>query len=133
MAKRIVGIVLVVFGSLFLIGAIAVVAIFGFSGKATSPEKTVNGNGRAVVWDIGKIKSGVQIGRLVNSLTLDVRSVKGSPVFIGIGKLEDVNRYLTDVAADRVTTTNFTSGQLATLPQPGTTIPPPRATRRFGS
>ena len=104
-AAKVVGIVLIVVGSLASIAAIALIVVFGPGGRLDSGAHQVATSAVAVVSDISKIQNVDQIVSVVGrpQIQLDVSGGNSSGIFIGIGRTSDVDRYLAGVATDQVT------------------------------
>lgn len=127
-----IGITMIVLGGLALVGAGGLLAVFGLDNTATSPTFRVTGNGRAVIWGTGAIRSGTPLpARYTSTISLHVRA-GDKDVFVGIGPQNQVARYLAGAATDRATSVGWPARVVVTTPQPGQAVPPPPISRRSG-
>lgn len=124
MTAIIVGATLVVIG--FLTGASGgvLLALFGSDTAIGSGQHPVSTPTSALITDLGAISDTNQLGLFDTHPTLHL-SATGStrtPVFIGIGPSDQVDRYLTGVQTDRVTDFDLSPYFLDTTRQNGDTV-----------
>ena len=100
----IVGAVIIVSGFLTAISGGALLALFGSDRVLSSGEHQVSTPTTALVADLGRITNVDGFQYLMGSPTLHVTAENDAegPIFIGIGRADEVDRYLADVSTDRV-------------------------------
>lgn len=122
------GIALCVIGFFTSISGVVLLALVGPDGRFTV-ESTAVSSTHALVFDAISIRSLPTSGGLAVTLDLDVRS-SGNTAFVGVGPTADVQRYLDDVAFDRVIQVNWAGG-VRTEEVEGTRVPSPPADEGF--
>ena len=95
-AAIVVGAVLLVAGFLTAASGAALLAVFSSDGKVTSEQHMLSTPTTALVADLGEIRAAADLGEVSGPPTLHVTtdSGEGTPVFVGIARTEDVERYL---------------------------------------
>ncbi len=121
----IVGAVIIVSGFLTAISGGALLALFGSDRVLSSGEHRVSTPTTALVADLGKITNVDGFQYVTGSPTLHVTAdnVGEGPVFIGIGRVDEVDRYLADVATDRVADLELSPFELNTVRHDGSGTP----------
>ena len=101
----IVGAVIIVSGFLTAISGGALLALFGSDRVLNSGEHRVSTPTTALVADLGRITDVDGFQYVMGSPTLHVTAENDAegPIFIGIGRADEVDRYLAGVSTDRVT------------------------------
>ncbi len=132
-AAKVVGIVLIVIGSLTSIAAIALIVVFGPGGRLDSGAHQVATSAAAVVSDISKIQNVDNVVSVVGrpQIRLDVSGGNTSGIFIGIGRTADVDTYLAGVATDQVTDVGVRPFELTVDRMPGRATAASPAAQKF--
>ena len=101
----IVGAVIIVSGFLTAISGGALLALFGSDRVLSSGEHRVSTPTTALVADLGRITDVDGFQYVMGSPTLHLKADNDAegPIFIGIGRADEVDRYLAGVSTDRVT------------------------------
>jgi len=117
----IVGAVIIVSGFLTAISGGALLALFGSDRVLSSGEHRVSTPTSALVADLGRITNVDDFQYVTGSPTLHVTAENAGegPVFIGIGRADEVDRYLADVATDRVDDLELSPFELNTVRHDG--------------
>jgi hypothetical protein len=136
MVKRVVVIVvaalLLMGGGVAAIGGGVLMALFGTDSTLTSGVHRVSTPTSALVTALDDIKDTNGFGTTVDKPTLHVSIPNADrPVFIGIGRAADVDRYLAGTAVDKVTDLDVDPFRLTTVRQNGTVQPTPPAEQTF--
>ena len=132
-AAKVIATLLIVLGFLTASAAIALIYLFGTASRLDSGAHQVAGAGSAVVTDIARIQSTNEIVVLTGwpVVSLSASGGNASGLFIGIGRSEDVDRFLSGVALDRVTDIGIHPFQLNLSPVPGSTRATPPGAENF--
>lgn len=103
-AAIIVGTVLAASGFLTAVSGGVLLAMFGDGRPISSDAHTISTSSSAIVSDIGHIQNVQGWEFLTGSPTLHIsaQNVTDSGVFVGVGPADDVERYLDNVATERV-------------------------------
>ncbi len=100
-------------------------------GFFTTSSQRFASTGRALATRDLSVANGTPQGLADNDLaTLRVRATSvdpAKPVFIGIARASDVDRYLAGVAHDRITNVDLDPFRVTYLPRPGSRVPQPPA------
>jgi len=136
MVKKVVVIViaalLLLGGGVAAIGGGVLMALFGTDSTLTSGVHRVSTPTSALVTALDDIKDTNGFGTTVDKPTLRVSiPTADHPVFIGIGRAADVDRYLAGAAVDKVTDLDVDPFRLKTVRQNGTVQPTPPAEQTF--
>src|SRR6266496_792702 len=128
MVKKVVVIViaalLLLGGGVAAIGGGVLMALFGTDSTVTSGVHRVSTPTSALVTALDDIKDTNGFGSTVDRPTLRVSIPNADhPVFIGIGRAADVDRYLAGAAVDKVTDLDVDPFRLKTVRQDGTAQP----------
>ena len=101
----VVGAVIIVSGFLTAISGGALLALFGSDRVLSSGQHQVSTPTSALVADLGRVTDIDGFQYLTGSPTLHVTADNEAdgPIFIGIGRADEVDRYLAGVSTDRVT------------------------------
>lgn len=123
----------VAIGSLTTLGALALLVLFGPSGTldpgAFPPISTPTA---AVVVDPGTVTDSAGVARVLGEPTVRVSATAdGTPVFVGIGRAVDVDRYLNGVATDVVAVGADGSVPTGLDRQPGQALAAPPTAQTF--
>ena len=132
-AAKVVGTLLIVLGFLTASAAVALIVVFGTAGRLDSGSHQVAGSGSAVITDIAEIQNTNSVGAITGWPVVAASASGGnaSGVFIGIGRSEDVERFLAGVASDRVTDIGFRPFELELSHVPGSTRATPPGAEKF--
>lgn len=136
MVKRVVVIVIAVLllvgGGVAAIGGGLLMTLFGSDNTLTSGVHRVSTTTSALVTALDDIKDTNGFGATVDKPTLRISVASADhPVFIGIGRAADVDRYLAGAAYDKVTDLEVDPFRLKTVRQDGTSRPAPPAEQTF--
>ena len=133
LTAKIVGILLSVIGFLTASAAIALIAVFGPAGRLDSGPHPVASVGSAVVLDVTKIQNTDGVANLTGwpVITGSAAGADTKRPFIGIGRSEDVDRYLAGVAIDRVEDFSLRPFELTLSSVPGVRAATPPAAQDF--
>ncbi len=123
--RIVVGAVIIVSGFLTAVSGGALLALFGSDRALSSGEHRVSTPTSALVADLGTITDVDGFEYVTGSPTLQVsaRNVGDGPVFIGVGRADDVDRYLAGIATDRVSDLEVSPFQLDTVRHDGAGTP----------
>ncbi len=115
------GTILIVVGGLAAAASIALIALFGTAGRLDSGPHQIASSGAAVVSDVSKIQNTRGVGAVTGwpALHLSAGGGNASGIFVGIGRSDDVDRYLAGVAVDQVTDLNLRPFELTVTRKPG--------------
>lgn len=132
-AAIVVGTVLAASGFLTAVSGGVLLAMFGDGQPINSGEHTISTAHSAVVSDIGHIDNLHGWEFLTGSPTLHIsaQNVTDSGVFVGVGPTDDVERYLDDVAVDRVVDLELSPFDLRTRTDNGSVNAEPPAHESF--
>ena len=98
------GAAVAVLGALLAIAGGAVLAAFGTDGRLSTGHHDFSTPTRALVSEAASIDTAGAPDLLGDTrIAISARAAGGRPVFVGIGRASDVNRYLSGVATDEVT------------------------------
>lgn len=124
MAAIIIGAVLAGSGFLTAVSGGVLLAMFGNGQAITSGAHTFSTSTSAVVSDIGHIDNLRGWERLTGEPTLHIsaQNVADNGVFVGVGPTDDVERYLDNVATERVADLELAPFALHTRTSDGTAI-----------
>lgn len=118
-----------VFAAAFLITGIAVFVITlsgDDAGYDMGPEYTVRSDASAIVSDRVDLTPPPEPGRmLLATVRFNVRTLDGRPVFVGVGPSDDVARFLSGVAYDRIVDVDESGTQLTVQRIAGGASSPP--------
>lgn len=115
-----VGAVVTVLGIVTAVAAIALLVMFGTSSTLTSGTHTFATPTAALIADAGSVTETSAAARVIGLPTVRVSvTASGGPVFVGIGRTADVNRYLAGVATDEVAGIGDWSPRLTATRHPG--------------
>jgi hypothetical protein len=136
MTKRVVlwiaAAILILGGGAIAVGGGALMAVFGTDSTASSGTHTLQTSTAALVAPIDDISDTNGVATVVGQPRLRmVADASQRPVFIGIGRAADVDRYLAGVAVDRVTDFELTPYRLTTVRQNGTRSASPPTAQKF--
>jgi hypothetical protein len=107
-------------------------ALFGTDSTMTSGVHRVSTQTSALVTALDDIKNTKGFATTVDKPTLRLSiPTADRPVFIGIGRAADVDRYLAGAAVDKVTDLDVDPFRLKTVRQEGTARPTPPAEQTF--
>ncbi len=120
-AALIIGAVIVVSGLLTAISGGALLALFGAGNVLSSGSHVVSTPTTALVADMGTITNttGFEFVTGTPTLHLSADSFGGEPVFVGIAPADDVARYLSGAAIDRIKDFDLSPFHLSTVGQNG--------------
>jgi hypothetical protein len=120
-AALIVGAIIVVSGLLTAISGGVLLALFGSGNVLSSGSHVVSTPTTALVADMGKITNtnGFQYITGTPTLNLAVDSFGGAPVFVGVARADDVTRYLSGAAVERIDDFTLSPFQLSTAVRDG--------------
>jgi hypothetical protein len=128
----IVAALLLLGGGVAALGGGALMALFGTDSTLTSGVHRVSTPTSALVTALDDIKDTNGFGTTVDKPTLRVSIPNADhPVFIGIGRAADVDRYLARAAVDKVTDLDVDPFRLKTVRQDGTSRPAVPAEQTF--
>ena len=121
----VVGRVIIVSGFLTAISGGALLALFGSDRVLSSGQHQVSTPTSALVADLGRITDIDGFQYLTGSPTLHVTADNEAdgPIFIGIGRADEVDRYLAGVSTDRVTDLEPSPFELDSVRHDGSGIP----------
>jgi hypothetical protein len=121
----IVGAVIIVSGFLTAISGGALLALFGSDRVLSSGEHRVSTPTTALVADLGRITDVDGFQYVMGSPTLHVTADNDGegPIFIGIGRADEVDRYLAGVSTDRVTDLEVSPFELNSVRHDGSGTP----------
>ncbi len=121
-AAIIVGTVLAGSGFLTAVSGGVLIALFGNGQAISSEAHTISTANSAVVSDVGHIDNLQGWEFLTGSPTLHIsaQNVSDSGIFVGVGPADDVERYLDNVAVDRVVDLELSPFDLRTRTDNGT-------------
>ena len=120
-AAMIVGAIIVVSGLLTAISGGVLLALFGSGNVLSSGSHVVSTPTTALVADMGTITdtNGFEYVTGTPTLNLTVDSFGGAPVFVGIAPTDDVARYLSGAAIERIDDFNLSPFHLNTVVRDG--------------
>jgi len=120
-AAMIVGAIIVVSGLLTAISGGVLLALFGSGNVLSSGSHVVSTPTTALVADMGTITNtnGFEYVTGTPTLNLTVDSFGGAPVFVGVARAEDVARYLSGAAIERIDDFNLSPFHLNTVVRDG--------------
>ena len=123
-AAIIVGTVLAGSGFLTAVSGGVLLAMFGNGQTISSEAHTISTASSAVVSNVGHIDNLHGWEFLTGSPTLHIsaQNVSDSGIFVGVGPADDVERYLDNVAVDRVVDLELSPFELRTRTDEGTAI-----------
>jgi hypothetical protein len=136
-ARRLLGsaaaAIALVIGSLATIGALALLALFGPSGTLDpGPFPPISTPTSALVVDPGTVTDTAAAAKVLGAPTVRVSATSdGTPVFVGIGRAADVDRYLSGVATEQVAAATDGSVPLRLDRQPGQALATPPTEQSF--
>ena len=121
----VVGAVIIISGFLTAISGGALLALFGSDRVLSSGQHQVSTPTTALVADLGRITDIDDFQYVTGSPTLHVTADNNAegPIFIGIGRADEVDRYLAGVATDRVTDLELSPLELNSVRHAGSGIP----------
>jgi hypothetical protein len=127
------GTVTAIVGGLAVTAAIALIVIFGRTGTLSSGIHRVTTNDVAVVSNLADIQDPRSLGTKTGWPTLEVSATgtRANSVFVGIARDEDVDRYLSGVAVDRVEDMTLSPYRLTLEHHPGVRRVGPPALQPF--
>ncbi|HEX6845027.1 MAG TPA: hypothetical protein VF235_07935 [Actinomycetota bacterium] len=127
------GIPMVLVGLGLTFAGIVLLVLVGPDGRFSLPENEARSDVRALVFDGLSIGGVPESGGFAVAVDIRVRDLDGADqVFVGIGQRVDVERYLEDVAADRLIQANWPGGvRTERVEGPGFRVPPPPAEEDF--
>jgi hypothetical protein len=136
LTKRVVlwfaAVVLILGGAVVAVGGGALMAVFGTDSTLSSGTHTLRTSTAALVAPIDDISDTNGVATVVGQPRLRVTTDGAArPVFVGIGRAADVDRYLAGVAVDRVTDLELTPYRLTTARQDGTRSASPPTAQTF--
>ena len=138
MARRVVlivaGCVALVIGVLAAIGGGALMALFGSNDTLDSGAQLLSTPTRALVSPPGSIQGTSGAQTIFGSPRLRIKATSagaGRDLFLGIGPVSAVDRYLSGVSYDEATTVNVRPFHLTLARHPGTAIPAPPGSESF--
>jgi hypothetical protein len=120
-AALVIGAIIVVSGLLTAISGGALLALFGAGNVLSSGSHVVSTPTTALVADMGTITNttGFEFVTGTPTLHLSADSFGGEPVFVGVAPADDVARYLSGAAIDRVSDLDLSPFHLSTVGQNG--------------
>jgi hypothetical protein len=120
-AALVIGAIIVVSGLLTAISGGALLALFGAGNVLSSGSHVVSTSSTALVADMGTITNtaGFEYVAGTPTLHLSADSFGGEPVFVGIAPADDVARYLSGAAIDRISDFDLSPFHLATVGRGG--------------
>ena len=121
----VVGAVLIISGFLTAISGGALLALFGSDRVLSSGQHQVSTPTTALVADLGRVTDIDDFQYVTGSPTLHVTADNNAegPIFIGIGRADEVDRYLAGVATDRVTDLELSPLELNSVRHDGSGSP----------
>ena len=121
----VVGAVIIISGFLTAISGGALLALFGSDRVLSSGQHQVSTPTTALVADLGRVTDIDDFQYVTGSPTLHVTADNNAegPIFIGIGRADEVDRYLAGVATDRVTDLELSPLELNSVRHGGSGIP----------
>jgi hypothetical protein len=126
------GAIIVVIGSLTAVSALALLVLFGSTGTLSTPAVPVATSTSALVADVAHSRGTADVSRVIGPPTVHVAaSADGSPIFVGIGRAADVDRYLAGVATDEVSAFADRSGPVGLARHPGSAAATPPGQQGF--
>ncbi len=125
-AAIVVGSVLLVLGFLTAASGAALLAVFDSDGKVMSNDQVLSTSTTALVADLGSVRAAADLGQVSGPPTLHVTtdSAEGEPVFVGIARAEDVDRYMATLSHDRVLDFELSPFELTTEWEQGLVVAP---------
>jgi hypothetical protein len=120
-AAMIIGAIIVVSGLLTAISGGVLLALFGSGNVLSSGSHAVSTPTTALVADMGTVTNtnGFEYIAGTPTLNLSADSFGGKPIFIGVARVDDVARYLSGAAIDRITDLNLSPFRLDTIGRDG--------------
>jgi hypothetical protein len=121
----VVGAVIIISGFLTAISGGALLALFGSDRVLSSGQHQVSTPTTALVADLGRVTDIDDFQYVTGSPTLHVTADNNAegPIFIGIGRADEVDRYLAGVATDRVTDLELSPLELNSVRHDGSGSP----------
>lgn len=132
-AAVVIGVLVATSGLLTALSGAVLLAVFGGGHAIASGDRVVSTPTSAIVADLGHIDDIRGFEPITGSPTLQVsaHSVDGGAVFVGVGRAEDVQRYLSGVATDRVTDLELAPFRLDTVRHEGSAVAEPPVAQSF--
>ena len=119
----VIGGVLSGLGTLVAIAGIALLVVFGTDGALSSGRHVVSTPTAALVTGAARVANTTEVTQLLgkSSIQVSADAAGGRPVFVGIGRAADVDRYLAGAARDEVTDFDVSPFRLTRTTHPGGT------------
>ena len=123
-AAIVIGSVLLVAGFLTAASGVALIAMFGDGGKVASDQHVLSTPTPALVADLGNVRAAADLGQVSGPpiLQIAIDSAEGSETFVGIARVEDVDRYLGTVSHDRAVDFELSPFELTTAREQGAVV-----------
>lgn len=128
----------IVAGALLALGGLAAGAVggllfgvFGGDGNVASGTHRISTSQTALVTKIDDIDDISDLATIVGDPRLRLTAKARERVFVGIGRADQVDRYLASVPVDEVTDFEIDPFSLTRRPRPGTSEPPAPGTQSF--
>jgi hypothetical protein len=124
------GVALIVTGGVLAAGGGGLVAAIGADGTLSAGRSTLDSATAALVTVQGDIDASGARSLTDPSLELAVRR-SDKPVFVGVGRADDVDRYLAGAPIEKVTDFDVRPFEMTTTVRDGTSLPGPPADQDF--
>lgn len=129
----VLGIVALVLCVPLLIGGIALAVVFGTDGTYATGTEQISTPSRALVSAVADISADSPVDRDLAGvrLLLDLTSASEKPLFVGVGRANDVSRYLDGVNVERLDDFELSPFRYRGTQVPGTAEPEPPGAQTF--
>lgn len=127
--KLVLGIPLVLLGLIVTLAGAVLLVLVGPDGRFTLPDNVARSSARGLLFDGLSLQGIPEDGGFAVDVEVEVRDLdETEDVFVGIGPRAQVERYLRDVALDRLLQANWPGGvRTERIEGPGFRVPPPPA------
>jgi hypothetical protein len=123
--------ILATIGAVVAVTGAGVLAIGGADGKLQTGHHDVSTPTSALVSEAAKVNGAREVTDVIGNSHFRIDATSSKPVFVGIGRKADVDRYLAGAETDRVTDFDTDPFTLDTTRMHGETHPKPPATQSF--
>src|SRR4051812_41696902 len=132
-AAIVVGSIVAALGAVLAIAGGALFAVFGSDGTLSTGRHDVSTATSALVSEAAQIDGSATGADALGTarIKVDARAAGGRPVFVGVGRAADVERYLGGAATDEVTDFDVSPFRLERDLHPGSANPPAPGTQPF--
>ena len=130
----VVGAVVLAFSAVVVVAGVVLAALFGSGNALATGPEPVTTSSRALVSKVAEINGLTTVPRGLGQARIEVDATVragDAGAFVGVGRADDVDRYLAGADVDLVTDFGVSPFRLSTQHQPGTAVLPPPGDQGF--